>query len=65
MLLAASGMIYEGVCAFGWIQIWDLFAVKFLYDLTAACLMYFLVIMTLLFVSIGTKRTPIALRSAT
>lgn len=45
--------------------IWDLFAVKFLYDLTAACLMYFLVIMTLLFVSIGTKRTPIALRSAT
>ncbi|CDJ36670.1 uncharacterized protein EMH_0002360 [Eimeria mitis] len=36
--------------------IWDLFAVKFLYDTTAACLMYVLILLTLFIVGIGAQR---------
>ncbi|KAL8429105.1 hypothetical protein Efla_003158 [Eimeria flavescens] len=42
--------------------IWDLFAVKFLYDGIAACLAYVLVTLTLLFVCAGICRTPVKLQ---
>ena len=52
------------MCLFGSMQIWDLFAVKFLYDATAVCLAYMLVVVTLFIVCIGARRAPLVLRVA-
>ena len=49
---------------FGLLQIWELFAVKFLYDTTAAGLVYVLVIFFLLTICIGAQRAPLDLRPA-
>ncbi|CDJ50798.1 hypothetical protein, conserved [Eimeria brunetti] len=45
--------------------IWHLFAVKFLFDTTAACVMYVLIVLTFFIVGIGVQRTPkVVLHSA-